>query len=154
MPGARMFRMVAMMLIEPRIDEIPSKCTDKMTKSMPMPARTVNGGYNVQPACGAPPGAISEHNKSRPAGGKIQKLQLFMRGSAMSGAPIIIGICQFARPTKAGMTKPNTMISPCRAVIWLKNPGSTTCRPGCQSSARMIKAMIPPTIAMANENHR
>jgi hypothetical protein len=35
----------------------------------------------------------------------------------MSGAPIIIGICQFANPTKAGMIAPNTMMSPWRVVI-------------------------------------
>jgi hypothetical protein len=41
----------------------------------------------------------------------------------MSGAPIIMGIIQFAKPTKAGMIAPNTMISPCRVVIWLKKSG-------------------------------
>ena len=41
----------------------------------------------------------------------------------MSGAPIIIGISQLAKPTKAGMIAPNTMISPCSVVIWLKNSG-------------------------------
>ena len=60
-----------------------------------------------------------------------------MRGSAMSGAPICIGIIQFARPTNAGMTAPNTMISACMVVIGLKNRGSTNCRPGWNSSARI-----------------
>ena len=41
----------------------------------------------------------------------------------MSGAPIIIGIIQFANPTKAGMIAPNTMTSACMVVIWLKNSG-------------------------------
>jgi hypothetical protein len=54
---------------------------------------------------------------------QIQKLQLFMRGSAMSGAPIIIGISQLARPTKAGMTAPKTITSACMVVIWLKKCG-------------------------------
>ena len=40
-----------------------------------------------------------------------------MRGRAMSGAPIIIGIIQFANPTQAGMTAPNTMINACMVVI-------------------------------------
>ena len=44
------------------------------------------------------------------ANGKIQKDQLFIRGRAISGAPIIIGIIQLAKPTKAGITAPNTMI--------------------------------------------
>ena len=30
MPGARMFMIVAMMLIAPMIDEMPIKCTEKM----------------------------------------------------------------------------------------------------------------------------
>ena len=64
------------------------------------------------------------------ANGRIQKLQLFMRGNAMSGAPIIIGTIQLASPTKAGITAPNTMINPCMVVIWLKKPGSTSCSPG------------------------
>ena len=41
----------------------------------------------------------------------------------MSGAPIIIGICQFAKPTNAGMIAPNTMMSPCIVVSELKNSG-------------------------------
>ncbi len=78
------------------------------------------------------------------ATGRIQNDQLFMRGNAMSGAPIIIGIIQFARPTNAGMTAPNTMISACIVVIWLKNSGCTNCRPGCISSVRMTSAIAPP----------
>ena len=66
-----------------------------------------------------------------------QKLKLFMRGSAMSGAPICSGIIQFARPTVAGMTAPNTMTSACTVVIVLKKPGSTSCMPGMKSSARI-----------------
>ena len=53
------------------------------------------------------------------AKGSIQKLKLFKRGSAMSGAPIINGIIQLARPTKAGITAPNTMIRPCMVISWL-----------------------------------
>ena len=57
------------------------------------------------------------------AGGSSQKLQLFIRANAMSGAPIIIGICQFAKPTAAGMIAPNTMMRPCSVVSELKNSG-------------------------------
>ena len=53
------------------------------------------------------------------AGGSSQKLQLFIRANAMSGAPIIRGIIQLAKPTKAGMMAPNTMISACSVSIWL-----------------------------------
>jgi len=88
------------------------------------------------------------------AKGRIQKLQLFMRGSAMSGAPIIIGIIQLARPTKAGITAPNTMTRPCMVVIWLKKLGSTSCRPGWNSSARITMANVPPSRNIAKLNHR
>jgi hypothetical protein len=42
-----------------------------------------------------------------------QKLMLFMRGKAMSGAPIMIGTNQLAKPPiSAGMTMKKTMIRP------------------------------------------
>ena len=88
------------------------------------------------------------------AGGSSQKLQLFIRANAMSGAPIIIGICQFANPTAAGMIAPNTMMSPCSVVIELKNSGLTICSPGSNSSARISIAIEPPTKNIVSENHR
>ncbi len=54
----------------------------------------------------------TELSRIRNANGRIQKDQLFMRGNAMSGAPIISGIIQLARPTKPGITAPNTMARP------------------------------------------
>lgn len=105
----------------------------------------MSGGYMVQPPAGAPPGMNSVEARSVKATGRIQNDQLFMRGNAISGAPIISGIIQLARPTKAGMTAPNTMINACIVVIWLKNSGCTNCRPGIASSERMIIAIVPPT---------
>ncbi|CRM68271.1 hypothetical protein [Pseudomonas sp. 22 E 5] len=91
---------------------------------------------------------------SRNAAGNSQKLKLFMRGKAMSGAPIISGIIQLARPTNAGITAPNTMIRPCMVVIWLKNAGCTICRPGWNNSARITMANEPPSRNMVKANHR
>ena len=88
------------------------------------------------------------------AGGSSQKLQLFIRANAMSGAPIIIGICQFAKPTAAGMIAPKIMMRPCSVVSELKNSGCTICRPGWNSSARIVSAIMPPTRNIVNENHR
>ncbi len=46
---------------------------------------------------------------------------LFMRGNAMSGAPIINGIIQLPKPPIiAGMMKKNTMIRPCAVTSTLK----------------------------------
>ena len=88
------------------------------------------------------------------ANGRIQKLKLFMRGSAMSGAPTCSGIIQFARPTNAGMTAPKIMISACIVVIELKNIGSTSCSPGLNSSARMTIAIVPPMKNISRLNSR
>ena len=44
MPGARMLRMVVMMLIAPMIDDAPMMCMAKMVRSMPMPVCTDSGG--------------------------------------------------------------------------------------------------------------
>ena len=90
----------------------------------------------------------------RNAAGNSQKLKLFMRGRAMSGAPIISGIIQLARPTNAGITAPKTITRPCMVVIWLKNSGCTICRPGWNSSARITMANEPPNRNMEKANHR
>ena len=88
------------------------------------------------------------------ANGRIQKLKLFMRGSAMSGAPTCIGIIQLARPTNAGMTAPKIMISACIVVMVLNSAGSTNCSPGLNSSARITIANEPPMKNMMQLNTR
>ena len=105
-----------MMLIEPMIELAPKMCSAKMARSMPGPICTVSGAYSVQPAAVAPPGTKNDATSNSAAGGSNQKLKLFMRANAMSGAPTISGTCQFAKPTNAGMIAPNTMIRPCIVV--------------------------------------
>ncbi len=54
-----------------------------------------------------------EPTSSAKDGTSSQKLMLFMRGKAMSGAPIISGTNQLPKPPIiAGMTTKKTMISP------------------------------------------
>src|SRR6188768_979512 len=84
MPGARMLRMVTMMLIEPMIEEAPRMCIAKMPASMEGPICRVSGAYSVQPAAGAPPGMKKDSTSMMPAGTISQKLKLFMRAKAMS----------------------------------------------------------------------
>ena len=115
-PGARMFRMVTMMLMEPMMELAPSKCMAKIPASMLGPICSVSGAYSVQPAAGAPPGIKNEPTSIRAAGIISQKLKLFMRAKAMSEAPICSGIIQLAKPTKPGMMAPNTMMMPCMVV--------------------------------------
>ena len=71
-----------------------------------------SGAYIVQPKFGAPPSINKVLTSIKVANGSSQKLILFMRGNAISGAPIIIGISQLASPTKDGMIAPKTMINP------------------------------------------
>ena len=59
----------------------------------------------------------NDERRIKNAKGNIQKLKLFILGSAISGAPIIIGTSQLARPTKAGMTPPKIIIKPCKVII-------------------------------------
>ena len=85
-----------------------------------------------------------------------QKLMLFMRGNAMSGAPIISGTNQLPKPPiSAGMTTKNTMISPCALTkefqVW---PSAKNCRPGCCSSRRMIMDKATPIAAAMTEKIR
>src|SRR6185437_3391646 len=139
---------------EPMIDDAPMMWIAKIVRSIPMPDCTVSGGYIVQPPDAAPPGTSSDISSMIAAGGSNQKLQLFSRPNAMSGAPICIGISQFAKPTAPGISAPKIMMRPCNVVIELKNSGSTICRPGWNSSLRIVSAIMPPTMNMVNENHR
>ena len=144
MPGARMFMIVTTTFMAPRIEDAPIRWIAKIVIGKLSPACTDRGGYSVQPPAGAPPGTNSVSSSSVNANGRIQKLKLFSRGSAMSGAPTCIGIIQFARPVQAGITAPKIISSACIVVIELKNAGSTNCRPGWNSSARMTSAIAPP----------
>ena len=66
MPGVRILRKVVIILIAPKIDEAPDKCTAKMAKSMDMPPSfTDSGGYKThptpEPACPFPPGITTDN---------------------------------------------------------------------------------------------
>ena len=53
-------------------------------------------------------------------GGSNQKLRLFIRGNAMSGAPIIIGTSQFPKPPIiTGITMKKIIINACDVIITL-----------------------------------
>lgn len=92
--------MVVIKLIAPRIEETPAKCREKIVKSTEAPACArlpARGGYTVHPVP-APASTPEEARRSRKEGGSSQKLMLFIRGNAMSGAPIISGTSQFPNP--------------------------------------------------------
>jgi len=99
-PGARMLSIVVMKFIAPKIEDIPAKCKLKIAKSTEAPewnSIDAKGGYTVQPVP-APPSTRLEANSKVRDGGISQKLMLFNRGKAMSGAPIISGTIQLPNP--------------------------------------------------------
>ena len=112
-PGVRMLRIVTIILIAPNSEERPAKCKLKIAKSTAPPEWTSipeRGGYTVQPVP-APDSKKAERSKREKEGGSNQKLKLFKRGKAISGAPIIKGTSQLPKPpTIAGITMKKIII--------------------------------------------
>jgi hypothetical protein len=105
-PLGRIFRMVLIKLIAPRILDAPETWKLKMARSTDPPEcpRVLRGGYTVHPVP-APPSTNLEERRRIRDGGRSQKEMLFSRGNLISGAPIIIGTNQFPNPpTRAGIT--------------------------------------------------
>ncbi len=155
MPGARMFMIVTMTLIAAE----DRGCAHEMDREDRIgneaPPWSISGGYIVQPPAGPPPGTNSEPIRMAKANGSIQKLTSCSAAAAPCPArPPATGSCQLARPVHAGMTAPKIISSACMVVIELKNCGSTNCRPGLNSSVRMISAMKPPMKNISPANTR
>jgi len=99
-PEDRILIIVVIKFTAPRIEEAPARCRLKMERSTDLPAwarLAESGGYTVQPVP-APLSTRPPANNKDKEGGRSQKLMLFIRGKAMSGAPIISGISQFPNP--------------------------------------------------------
>ena len=100
-------KIVVIKLIAPKILLAPERSKLKIAKSTAPPEWLVirlNGGYTVQPVP-APTSTNALLKSNNRDGGNNQKLILFKRGNAISGAPIIIGTNQFPNPPiKAGIT--------------------------------------------------
>lgn len=93
-----------------------------MVKSTDAPACAklpASGGYTVHPVP-APASTPEEARRRRKEGGRSQKLILFIRGNAMSGAPIISGINQFPNPPiMIGITIKKIITNACAVTITL-----------------------------------
>jgi hypothetical protein len=92
--------MVTIKLIAPAIDDAPDKCKLKIAKSTDGPecaSILLNGGYTVHPVP-APTSKKLDKTSNIRAAGNNQKLILFNRGKAISGAPIKIGTNQLPNP--------------------------------------------------------
>lgn len=112
-PAALMLKIVVIKFMAPKIEEAPAKCKLKMAISTAPPEcvwRLDNGGYTVHPVP-TPCSTKAEPNSNISAGGSNQKLMLFNRGKAISGAPIYRGTNQFPKPPIiTGITKKKIII--------------------------------------------
>ncbi|KAK9508329.1 hypothetical protein O3M35_005920 [Rhynocoris fuscipes] len=115
-PAGRILIIVEMKFTAPRIDDTPAKCKEKIARSTEAPLWAIfldSGGYTVHPVP-APPSAILLINNNVREGGKSQNLILFIRGNAISGAPIINGTNQFPNPPiMIGITIKKIIIKAC-----------------------------------------
>ena len=122
MRGVRMLAIVLMKLMAPRIDETPAKCRLKMVISTALwewNLMEARGGYTVHPVP-APTPDKEEVIKSKIEGGRSQNLMLFIRGNAMSCAPIIRGTSQLPNPPiMIGITVKKIITKACDVTIVL-----------------------------------
>jgi len=149
-PGVRILMIVEMKLIAPRIEETPARWRLKIVRSTEAPEWAValaKGGYTVHPV----PDPLSTRplNKSNVSeGGRSQNLMLFIRGKAISGAPIIRGTSQFPKPPiMIGMTIKKIMTKACEVTKTLKIWSSPRKLPRCPNSNRIRTLNAVPTIA-------
>ena len=104
MPGARMLKIVVMKLIAPRIDDGAGEVQRRRAPCPCRRARMLVGRVRTaadraSSRCRRPsPDEQAEPISSENAGTSSQKLMLFRRGKAMSGAPIISGTNQLPKP--------------------------------------------------------
>jgi hypothetical protein len=112
-PGALILKTVVIKLIDPIKEAAPAKCKLKIAQSTPMPSTADKGGYTVQPVPAPPSNKVEVISKNKD-GGINQKLKLFNRGNAISGAPIKMGINQLPKPDiKIGITIKKIISKPC-----------------------------------------
>lgn len=122
MAGGFMLIIVVIKLMAPKMDETPARWSEKMVRSTEAPACArlpARGGYTVQPVP-APASTPDDARSKRNEGGSSQKLMLFIRGKAISGAPIISGISQFPNPPiMMGITIKKIITKACAVTITL-----------------------------------
>lgn len=119
--SGRILEIVVMKFAEPKILLTPARCKEKIPKSTAAPGcpKVDRGGYTVQPVP-TPLSTIPDIRSSESAGGSSQKLILFIRGNAMSGALTIRGTSQFPNPPIiVGITKKKIIIKAWAVTITL-----------------------------------
>lgn len=120
--GGFILIIVVMKLMAPRIEEIPARWSEKIVRSTDAPAWARlpdRGGYTVHPVP-APASTPEEAKSRRNEGGSSQKLILFIRGNAISGAPTMRGTSQFPNPPiRIGITIKKIITKACAVTITL-----------------------------------
>jgi hypothetical protein len=108
-----------MKLIAPRIDDIPTKCTENITRSTEVPGLPIQpdkGAYRVQPAP-QPFSINTDIIRNTIEKGSNQKLKLLNLGKTISGLPIWIGTMIFPNPPIInGITIKNIIRIPCAVI--------------------------------------
>jgi len=151
-PIARKFPNVLIKFTAPIRDDTPARCKEKIAKSTDAPAWDrfpLKGGYTVHPVP-APDSTRALDRSNVRAGIKNQKLKLFNRGNAISGAPNIIGTNQFPKPPiKTGITIKKIIIKACAVTTTLYTWSSPIKDPAWPSSKR-INILSPVPIMPAH----
>lgn len=121
-PGDRMLIIVVIKLIAPKIEDTPARWILKIVKSTEAPEWAkfdARGGYTVHPVPVPASTSPLVSNRER-EGGRSQKLILFIRGKAISGAPSMIGTNQFPNPPIIiGITMKKIITKACAVTITL-----------------------------------
>ncbi len=99
--GGVMLMAVVLKLMAPKMEDTPARCREKMARSTEAPAWLgclLGAGiwfilFRLQLLLWRTLGAVGRTEEV------VQKPMLFMRGNAMSGAPIIRGTSQFPNPS-------------------------------------------------------
>jgi len=151
----RIFRMVVMKLIAPRIEEAPARWREKIVISMAGVLWNIwfdNGGYTVHPVP-APESENDDIISSEIDGGRSQNLMLFIRGNAMSGAVIIRGTSQLPNPPiMMGITMKKIMTNAWAVTITLKIWSFCPRIVGWDNLNRIINLIEAPSIPAHNPN--
>ena len=153
----RMFIIVEMKLIAPRIDLAPAKWREKIARSTGNPLWNIflaNGGYTVHPVP-TPLSTNADKVRRKIDGNSSHSLRLFNRGNAMSGAPSIIGSSQLPNPPiSTGITKKKIIINAWAVTIVLYSWLLFINNPGCVSSIRIIALILVPMVPAHVPNSR
>jgi len=145
----RIFKIVVIKLIAPKIEDAPAKCKEKIVMSMAGVLWNIwfeRGGYTVHPVP-APESEKDDRISKEIEGGNNQNLMLFIRGKAISGAVIIKGTNQFPNPPIIiGMTMKKIITKAWAVTITLKIWSFWPKIVGWDSLNRIINLIEAPNI--------